>query len=156
MNDTRWRDVLSSIESASRHFSLAVDIFGEDGIGGGDRRAYRDEMALMHAMQSGYTSFENALLGIMVMLGEEPPTGADWHKQLVDRAAQPIPGLRPAILPTAILPLLRRTRAFRHWATHGYGDPFDPSEASRAVEAAGSLVGALRPAFVAFAAAIDP
>lgn len=110
----------------------------------------------MHAMQSGYTSFEAALARTMALIGEERPVGPDWHKQLVERSASDVPGLRPAILPADILPLARKIRGFRHWAMHGYDEPFDPDEAAPTIEATRRLCPMLKPAFDRFAEAIDP
>lgn len=156
MTDPRWDDVLWSIDSAARHFGEAVSLFDEDKLGTQTREGYRAEMAFMHAMQSGYTSFENALTRTMTLLGEERPVGADWHRVLVERSSRAIPSLRPPILPESMLPLVRRVRSFRHWAAHGYDEPFDPEEAGKAVSAARQLIDLMRPTFESFARAVDP
>lgn len=150
MTDARWTDVLWSVDSATRHFREAVALFHEGQLGTGDRDARMREMALMHLMQSGYTSFENALLRILKLFDEEKPDGHDWHKQLVERCVRPIEGHRAAILPEELKPAARRLRGFRHWATHGYDDPFDRQEAELAIKAAERLSKELRPAIEAF------
>ena len=155
MTDPRWEDVRWSIASAVRHFRAAVEI-AESPLGEGDTASYRNEMALMHAMQSGYTSFENALLRILKILDEEPPSGADWHKQLVERCARAMPGIRPAILTKAMLPAIRRLRSFRHWASHGYDEDFNASEALEAVAVAKGFADCLHSVFEQFIGVMDP
>lgn len=155
MNDARWTDVLMAVDSAVRHFTHAVRPFDEVSSVESDQDMYRSEMALMHAMQSGYTSFESALLRTIKLIGERPPVDEDWHKQLIERSARDLPGRRPAILPADLVPLTRRLRGFRHWAAHGYDDSFDPNEAARAVEAARQMLPLLRQTFETFISAID-
>lgn len=104
MTEAGWDDVLWSVDSAIRHFEAAAAMSEDGPLGAGDATSYRNEMALMHAMQSGYTSFENALTRTLKLLDEDAPVGADRHRQLVERCGRPIQGTRPAILPREILP----------------------------------------------------
>lgn len=156
MRDCRWEDVFWSVDSAERHFRAAHELFAAGRLTGRDREAYRDVMALMHAMQSGYTSLENALLRTMDVLGEDRPSGPDWHKLVVDRSTRAIPGLRPAILSREMAALSVEVRKFRHWAMHAYDQDFEPRRAAVAMDAARQLADELRPAFDAFIARIDP
>jgi len=156
VRDCRWEDVLWSVDSAVRHLRAACELFEAGRLTGRDRNAYRDVMALMHAMQSGYTSLENALLRAMDVLGEDRPSGPDWHKLVVDRSTRAIPGLRPAILSSEEATLAREVRKFRHWAMHAYDQDFEPRRAADAMDGARQLAEQLRPAFQAFIAAIDP
>lgn len=156
MTEAGWDDVLWSVDSAIRHFEAAAAMAEDGPLGAGDTTSYRNEMALMHAMQSGYTSFENALTRTLKLLDEDAPVGADWHRQLVERCSRPIQGTRPAILPREILPLARRLRSFRHWASHGYDEEFDRVEALASVAVAKRFAALIRPVFERFVAAIDP
>ncbi len=87
-------------------------------------------MALMHALQSAYTSLEGGLLRILEMLGEERPVGENWHAALIKRVAAALPGQRPAILGERLARAADETRRFRHPATHNY-DSFQVQEATR-------------------------
>ena len=147
--DARWYDVDAAIADAVEHFGKAVQLFALGEFEGDDLKSYQAAMALMHAMQSGHTSLEGALLRILALLGETPPSGERWHEDLVRRAAHPLAGAlaRPAILPAHVVPDVEETRRFRNKATRGYNS-FDPSRATSAIEAAGRLAAAL-PAAVA-------
>jgi hypothetical protein len=97
-------------------------------------------MAFLHAMQSGRTSLESALLRILEMLGEERPAGESWHADLIRRAALDLPGRRPPILGADAAAAADETRRFRSVAARNY-DGFRPGEAGRAVTAAETLAG---------------
>lgn len=155
MTDARWLDVLDAVDSAVRHFRGAGRIFAAGGFDPARPDGYRNLMALLHAMQSGYTSFETALVRTMDILGEEPPTGPDWYARLIDRSAVPVPGIRPAILAPGITRLAGKVRGFRHWAMHGYDSTFVPAEAESAVRSAVELASLARTSFEELIAAID-
>ena len=157
MSDARWADVEADIASAIRHFGNAVELYCEGGFEGDDLSSYRASMALMHAMQSGHTSAEAGLMRILQTLGEEHPTGADWHEVLIRRLARPLSGTlaRPAILPADIAAALQETRRFRHRAMHSYGE-FDASRFGPTLGAAECLRDGLWEAIRAFKDYIDP
>ncbi len=112
------------------------------------------EMAFMHAMQSGHTSLEAALLQMLGLCAEAAPTGATWHADLIRRAASALNG-RPAILTGAAARAAELTRRFRHIAAHAY-DSFDYTQATEAVEGAVSLASLLPLEMARFRQAIDP
>ena len=113
-------------------------------------------MILMHTMEIGYTSFETAILRVMNILRETPPSGSDWHAQLLARASEPIEDLRGALLDEELATAANLVKNFRHWAMHGYDAKFQPAEAAKAIEAARVLLRDVGPAVEAFARAIDP
>ncbi len=116
MSDARWFEITADIESAVVHFGRAVEIFAAGGFGDDSLDSYKARMALLHAMQSGHISLESALLRVLNLLGEEEPSGRDWHADLIRRAA--VAGdARPAILPGEIAAAATETRRFRHVAT---------------------------------------
>ncbi len=98
MSDARWFEVDEDVAAAVKHFGMSADLFAAGGFDGDGIGAYRAQMALMHAMQSGHTSLESALVRILDLLGEEAPSGKDWHADLIKRVSRGIAG-RPAILP---------------------------------------------------------
>jgi hypothetical protein len=109
-------------------------------------------MALMHAMQAGHTSLESALMRVLALLGEQPPSGRDWP-DLIRRATRAVDG-RPPILPADLGAAADETRRFRHVALRSY-DSFDVTRARPAMTAANRLAVALPPAFAALRSAID-
>ena len=116
---------------------------------------YQAEMALMHALQSAYTSLEGALLRILEMLGEEKPVGENWHAALIKRVAAALPGQRPAILGERLAGAADEARRFRHRATQNY-DSFQVQEATRTIGAAEMLANELRAEILIFRKIIDP
>ncbi len=154
MSDARWFEVDEDVAAATKHFGMSVDLFAAGGFGGDGIGAYRAQMAVMHAMQSGHTSLESALVRILDLLGEEAPSGKDWHADLIKRVSREIAG-RPAILPPDLARAAGETRRFRHVAMRGYGS-FDAELSRPSVLAAGLVARDIGLAVSSFRAAIDP
>jgi hypothetical protein len=68
-------------------------------------------MAFYHAMQSGHTALESALKRVLAVLGERPPAGSEWHKELIQQAARPRAG---ACAHPELVAAADETRSFRH------------------------------------------
>ncbi len=154
MSDARWFEADADIAAAVTHLARSAELYDAGGFAGDGLDAYRAQMAFMHAMQSGHTSLESALVRILDLLGEEAPTGRDWHADLIRRAGSPMQG-RPAMLPAPVAQAANETRRFRHVAMRNYGG-FDPGLARPAVDAARLLAGSLPASVAAFRAAVDP
>ncbi|PPQ26530.1 ribonuclease toxin HepT-like protein [Rhodopila globiformis] len=154
MSDARWFEIDQAVAAAVRHFTGAKGLF--DRLPGivPDIDRYGFEMGFMHAMQSGQTSLETALLRILDLYGEAAPTGSRWHADLIARAAHPV-GKRPAILGGDAARAADETRRFRSIAAHAY-DAFDYAQATRAVESAALLASLLPSEIARFRQAIDP
>ena len=150
-----WGFVLDSARSSERRFAAGLRLF-EQGDFSDDGEGYVRLMAFLHAMQSGHTSLEAALMRALRALDEERPGGERWHEALIDQCTAPVPGGRPAILPARLAELAHATRTFRHFATHSYDVMFDDGKARVAVDAARELGPQLTLAFDAFAHEIDP
>ncbi len=157
MSDARWTDVFEDARQAAEHFARSVQLYEAGGFSGDDLDAYRARMAFMHAVQSGHTSLEAALLRILEILGEETPTGEQWHRDLITRAARAMPGEygRPPILKGELGRHADETRRFRNLATRSYGT-FDPAKARSTVIAARALSTGLLPALLSIQEAADP
>ncbi|MCE6958726.1 hypothetical protein LAZ40_06655 [Cereibacter sphaeroides] len=133
---------------------MAVELHRAGGFEVEGLDGYRANMAFMHAMQSGHTSFESAMLRILNMLGEEKPTGESWHRDLIRRISRRLPD-RPAILDEATAAAAEETRAFRNLATRSY-DTFAVERADPAVAAAGILADKVEAVVRDFRLRIDP
>lgn len=95
MSDARWTDVDKDLDYALMHLGMAIRLFEAAGFDAPDLDGYRNSSAFMHAMGAGYTSIENALLRVLDILGETPPSGEAWHKDLIDRLSRPLTGRTP-------------------------------------------------------------
>jgi hypothetical protein len=155
VTSARWHDVRDELKTGVAHLDSACSMFDEFSLVGDDLRAYANRMALMHAMQSGYTSIEAGLDRILQLLGEERPQGADWHKALLRRVASPLAEARPAVLSEELYRKLDDLRRFRHVASPTY-DTFEPGQARPAVDAARYVVANLMTEVDAFQAQVDP
>ena len=154
MSDARWFEVDAAVTAAVRHFSGAAVIYEKASEARADADRYLVEMAFMHAMQAGHTSLENALLRILAMYGEDPPSGGSWHAELIRRAGSAV-GARVAILQGEAVRAADATRRFRSVAAHAYDD-YDHGQAIIAVRNAALLADILPAEIARFRAAMDP
>lgn len=76
------------------------------------------------ALHHGYGAFEAALARVAKVFDTEP-TGANWHRSLLETMAMEVPGVRPAVLRSEVLPALRDLLAFRHFFRHAYAVPLE-------------------------------
>jgi hypothetical protein len=154
MSDARWLEIDNAVAGAVRHFAGATEIF--DQFGQADRKSdrYRLEMGFMHAMQAAHTSLESALLRILEMWEEPPPTGPRWHAALIRRVSQAVED-RPAILTGEVAAAAEETRHFRNLAARSC-DTFDYPRAEPALAAARLLAADLSASIARFRQAIDP
>ena len=157
MSDARWLDVADDVAAAALHFTnaqalYAVGRFEDPGIDG-----YRDGMALMHALQAGHTSAETALVRVLRILGEEAPTGEDWHRKLIERLAKEngADHARPALLSHNVAADLDETRRFRNRAMRNYGG-FEARLVEPSLRAAKRLATSLAADVARFKALVDP
>jgi hypothetical protein len=156
MSDARWMEVEVDLQSALLHFDMAVKIFNAGGFDAPDPEGYTRSAAFMHAMQSAHTSAEQALVRVLDILGEEKPTGEQWHKDLISRLSRPLAGqaARPALFSGETAKDIDETRRFRNLAVRSYNS-FEAVRAAPAVAAAKRLLVSLGPAFSEFKSAVD-
>ena len=134
MRDSRWTDVDRDIDLALKHFGMADRIFQADGFDAPDLDGYKSSTSFMHAMGAGYTSVENALKRILDILGETPPSGDAWHRDLIERVSRPMGGsnARPAFFDDEMRRDLLECLRMRHRVRHsdydcGTGHSSSPS-----------------------------
>jgi hypothetical protein len=154
VSDARWFEIDTATAASVRNFTWAGAFFAKIAAANAPDDRILVEMAFMHAMQSGHTSLEVALLRILDLCEEAAPTGSTWHADLIRRAAIPING-RPAILDGAAARAADVTRRFRNVAAHAY-DSFDYTRAIEAVDAAAALASLLPAEIARLRQVIDP
>lgn len=154
MSAQDWQDVDLDVAESVSHFQKAAAISRREDFDQANMDGYVAQMAFMHAMQSAYTSLENGMKRVLLILGETPPVGDQSHADLVRRCVTDI-GARPAIFSRDVASDVEKTRRFRHVAVHGYGR-FDPKDAGDSAAAASRLATRLPGEIASFKARIDP
>jgi len=157
MSDGRWIDVDADLDNAVGHFGNAVEIYARGGLEEPGLEGYQRSAAFQFAVQSGYTSAEAAMTRILAILGEEVPTGENYHRDLVVRLStvRTDEYARPALFePDLSRDLIEVMRA-RHRARHSYDD-FEAAKADPTVAAIKRLLVNLPAAVAKFRNTIDP
>ncbi|MBR2119377.1 MAG: hypothetical protein IJ935_12095 [Afipia sp.] len=158
MSDSRWSDVEADVEQALMHFGMAIQIFQAGGFDDPGIEGYKSTSAFKQGMDAGYTAVERAIEGILGILGEELPTGRDFHKVLLDRVTRPLTGdhARPAIFDERLKKDLLEALRMRHRVRYSSYDEFIPHLAEPSVDAARDIVARIRNAINEFKRKIDP
>ena len=146
----RWGDILDAARSAATHFRAAERMFLQGGLEETGDIGYDRRMAFYHAMQSAHTALESALKRMLMAVGRTPPSGPEWHKNLIGETARLLASGGP-VLSKELVRAADETRRFRHFASHAYDEPFKADEARPAVEAARIVADRIESELAAFA-----
>lgn len=110
--------------------------------------------ACAYEMNRFYTVFERMLERICESFENHFEKSGNYHEKLLQRLALDLPGLRPAFLPTAVLPQLSELRRFRHLVRHAYTLTLRPDRLAELVRMAEGISTALPGWCDRFAAAV--
>jgi hypothetical protein len=94
------------------------------------RDLFYENLALK--LHNFYTGCEKILQLVAVELNGGLPSGADWHKRLLDRMSERREG-RPAVLTRETTTRLREFLGFRHIVRNLYGFELDPDRVAALV-----------------------
>ncbi len=121
-NPALWADVRSDLGAALGHALRAAK--ARDELDSATGLSPVTAEALGHSvgkhLHDAYTALEMALERLVVAVDGDRPRGADFHRQLLLRAARPIPEVRPAIIPEEVIEDLSELLGFRHVFRHSY------------------------------------
>lgn len=78
-----------------------------------------ERVALGSVLHSFYTGVEGIFLTVAKRVDEQVPTGARWHRDLLDQMATPT-GLRGVLISEETKKVLREYLAFRHFFRQAY------------------------------------
>ncbi|MBK7582003.1 MAG: hypothetical protein IPI67_17570 [Myxococcales bacterium] len=87
------------------------------------------------ALERAYTAFESVLERATRTLEGTTPSGADWHRRLLDGTVLAIHKLRPPILSRQSHDACDTLLGFRHFLRHAYGSDLDPTRVGEIVRA---------------------
>jgi hypothetical protein len=147
-----WIDVAADLDAALKQASLAQSRAGRlAGRLDDDRSAH--EIAIGKHLHDAYTAAEKAIERLVELVDGDIPRGRSFHRDLIRRAAMPVPGGRPAVISDEMAAGLEELLGFRHVFRHAYGS-FDYARAAPNVPLAASLIPRLRNEIAAFAAGL--
>lgn len=122
-----WQGVVENLGKARAH----------DPARGGPEAAWV-ALSLDHA----YSGFEALLVRLERGLSLPERSGAAWHRALLLDASRPIAGLRPAVVPPAVLDDWLDVLGFRHFLRHAYRAELDAARLAVLVERLAKAVSA--------------
>ncbi|MBI2901297.1 MAG: hypothetical protein HYY17_14025 [Planctomycetes bacterium] len=102
-----------------------------------------------------YTGLERLFHHVAATIDAKVPTGAPWHRELLEQMVGEMPGLRPAVLSQASVQGIDEYLRFRHVVRNVYSFVFDPARIETLVDRLGSLLPRLREELEAFAGFLD-
>lgn len=88
-----------------------------------------------------YVAMENIFTAVASRVDRSVPSGAQWHRELVNQMTLDVPGLRPAVISSATASGVDSLRAFRHVFRNVYGFHLVPERVTTLLR---SLPGILR------------
>jgi hypothetical protein len=81
-----------------------------------------------HQLSRLYNAFEQTGLRVAKAFENNIDDEQGWHSALLTRLSIPIPGVRPALLPTTLKMPLSELKGFRHVFVHAYDLQLDPEK----------------------------
>jgi hypothetical protein len=115
-----WSDVDYDLAAARDLAAKAAD--KDAGLAGLAPAAREDrELAIGKHLHDAVSAIERALERLVQDIDGDLPRGRSFHRDLLDRAARPMPGRRPAILTAETRRDLGLLVGFRHAFRHSYG-----------------------------------
>jgi hypothetical protein len=100
-----------------------------------DPRLGTPEAALVAlSLDHAYEAFEQMLCRIERALRLPERSGQHWHRRLLADATEPLPGVRPAIVPKSAERAWEELLGFRHFLRHAYAVELDPERLIKNVE----------------------
>jgi hypothetical protein len=79
-----------------------------------------------YGLHNLYSALENCFDQISRTFENHVVDREQWHRELMLKMFLAIPGIRPAVLPAQVRPLLNELRSFRHLFRHSYEFQLDP------------------------------
>jgi hypothetical protein len=129
-----WADAAADLALAGAQASRAALKGDSLASSAADAREDR-EMAVGKHLHDAISAAERAIERLVEAVDGDLPRGRSSHRDLLDRAAREMPGLRPPIIGAATRRDLGRLMAYRYAFRHAYG-AFDFALASPNVEPA--------------------
>lgn len=113
-------------------------------------------VSIASEVEAAYNGIETALEHLLRAIDGSVPQASDSHAALLAQAANPNPGVRPAVIGTDTRALLDRLRRFRHVVRHGYGSQLELGPVLENLETLTQALPRVRQDVDALRAALEP
>lgn len=146
-NPALWADVQRDLEAMRKNAAdllMRAEALEEHGTDLPPDLRLDREIAIGAMLHNCFGAMESALERLIGAVDGSLPTGHNYHAGLIQRAAVPIPEVRPAIISLTLAADLQQLRQYRHAFRHAYGD-YDYARAAENVQVVARAV----PAFTA-------
>ncbi|HVZ32969.1 MAG TPA: hypothetical protein VG963_11110 [Polyangiaceae bacterium] len=101
------------------------------------------------SLDHAYQALEQLLVRIERALRLPERTGQHWHRQLLAEATEPLPGVRPALVPKSVERDWEQLLGFRHFLRHAYAVDLDPERLRSNAQRLRRAVAATDPLMIA-------
>lgn len=82
--------------------------------------------SIAYQIHNLYSAAEDLLKLIAQAFENRIGSSGEWHRTLLLRMSETIPGIRPALLSDNLFDIMNRLRGFRHFVRHAYTTDIDP------------------------------
>ena len=150
-----YRMLVQELGLAWRHISGQYEKNQEMSRRIADQRATEfDWASLGYTIHNFYNALENYFLRIAKFFENSLDTET-WHRDLVDRMALSIEGVRPALLPDEVRHELHELRSFRHVFRNIYDSTLDPERVDRVNQTLPPIMQVMEKSHLAFQAELN-
>jgi uncharacterized protein YutE (UPF0331/DUF86 family) len=126
----------------------------EDRIAAGfDTSSQLDSVA--YQIHNLYCAAEDLLKLVAQAFENRIGTSGEWHRTLLLRMSEPVPGIRPALLSEELFDVMNRLRGFRHFVRHAYGTDIELTQLQVNLKLASQLAKDLPDTVQAFIAQLE-
>ncbi|WP_008308712.1 hypothetical protein [Leptolyngbya sp. PCC 6406] len=84
--------------------------------------------SIAYQIHNLYCAAEDLLKLVATACENQVGSSGGWHRTLLLRMSEPVPGVRPALLSEELFDGMNRLRGFRHFVRHAYVTEIDPSQ----------------------------
>jgi len=129
------RQEAERLEAGNRLLDLVRQADGDT-----ENKAWVVNAAVSSGVSGLYTGMEDILRGLLALVDGYVPTGETSHQDILDQAAMPVEGVRPAIISAPVYTALAALKNFRHFERHNYRFRFNDMLVTENVGRAEELV----------------
>jgi len=112
-----WAEIKATLSDLERIVEEIEELLRDLG---SSEPSYKDKAAMGAFLHNFYNGIENVLKRIAEEIDRAVPSGSEWHRALLQRMAEGVENLRPAVLKAETVTKLLPYLGFRHFFRHSY------------------------------------